>query len=131
GLELDGSLSRTEIAVGSTDELQPGFDLRTPVVVKGRASCVDDGVVVVNVASASLCKDAHTRERAGIVAPCEFVLHFARDLQAVGVGRDGQARKTESVTDVQRGENAEIGSEACGRETSGGNRTEDKALEVH
>src|SRR5690606_31679040 len=130
GLQLDGGLGRTEIAVGGADELQPGLDLRAPVVVEG-GTTDDDRVVVVNVAVTSLGSDERAVPATSVVAPSEFVLHFARDLQAVGVGRDGQARKTESVTDVQRGENAEIGSEAGGRETSGGNRTEDKALEFH
>src|SRR5690606_11599536 len=106
-LELDHGGSRTKVAAGGADELQPGLNARFPIVVR-----TGNVARVVNVHGAKEQGAAGGSDDVGFVevAPVKLVLHFARNLQAVGVGRNGQARQAELVADVQRGEHAQIGS---------------------
>src|SRR5690606_28120055 len=84
-LQLDRGRSRTEVGVGGANKLQPGLNLRRPVI---------GAIIVVHVERTLRGHDEASRKIgskpvASVVAPVEFVLHFARDLQAVGVGRNG------------------------------------------
>ena len=122
-LELQDGLGRAKIGIGSRDELNPSVEARFPIffTVTGIPGLVTRAIEV----------DAHGAW-VTIIAPSELVLHFAGDLQAVGVGRDRQTRKAQFVTDVERRQNAQIGCiGTAGRETRCCHRTQKKAPDFH